>query len=88
MQQTFIDLMPADYCVVKLEFNTSHRDAMLDVVLEKIPVIYKFCHLPYSRPSEIIYNGYINASREWTQLGDPLGASLFCGTIHQLLLSP
>jgi Reverse transcriptase (RNA-dependent DNA polymerase) len=59
----------------------------LDAALEKTPGLYKFCHLSYSRPSELIYNGYTIHSCERTQQGDPLGSSLLCGTIYQILLS-
>jgi hypothetical protein len=87
----FIEYMPVDYCVVKLDFsnafNSLHRDAMLNAVLEKAPGIYKFCHLSYSKPSVLVYNGHSIHSREGSQQGDPLGALLFCCTIQQMLLS-
>ena len=83
--------MLADRCVVKLDFSNAfdslHRDVMLDEVLEKIPGIYKFCHLSYSKPSELVYSGLAIHSREGPQQGDPLDPLLFCGTIHPLLLS-
>ena len=51
----FVESMPADHCVVKLDFsnafNSLHRDVMLNAVLENVPGIYKFCHLSYSKPS-------------------------------------
>lgn len=87
----FVESMPDDHCVVKLDFsnafNSLHRDVMLDAVLEKVPGIYKFCHLSYSKSSELIYSGYTIHSSEGPQQGDPLGPLLFCNSIHPLLLS-
>ena len=73
----FVESMPADYCVVKLDFsnafNNLHRDVMLKAVLENVPGIYKFCHLSYNKPSELVYSGHTIHSREGPQQGDPLG---------------
>jgi hypothetical protein len=63
---------------------------MFNAVLEKASGIYKFCHLSYSKPSVLVYNGHTIHSRELregSQQGDPLCALLFCCTIQQLLLS-
>ena len=60
---------------------------MLDAVLEKIHGIYQFCHLFYSKPSELLYSGLPFHSREGPQQEDPLGPLLLCATIHPLLLS-
>ena len=83
--------MQGDYCVVKLDFsnafNSLHRDVMLEAVLEKVPGIYKFCHLSYNKPSELVYSGHTIYSKEGPQQGDPLGPLLFCGTINPLLQS-
>lgn len=85
----FMESMPADHCVVKLDFtnafNCLRRDSMLEAVLQRTPGIYKFCHLAYSQPSVLSYNGRSILSSEGTQQGDPLSASLFCSTIHPLL---
>jgi hypothetical protein len=87
----FVESMPDDYCVVKLDFsnafNSLHRDVMLEAVLEKVPGIYKFCYLSYNKPSELVYSGHTIYSKEGPQQGDPLGPLLFCGTINKLLLS-
>jgi hypothetical protein len=83
--------MPVDRCVVKLDFlnafKSLHRYATLNALLEKAPGIYKFCHLSYSKPSVLVYNGHTIQSRERSQQGDPLGALLYRCTIQQLLLS-
>jgi hypothetical protein len=87
----FVESMPDDHCVVKLDFsnafNSLHRDVMLVAVLEKVPGIYKFCHSSYNKPSELVYGGYTIYSKEGPQQGDPLGPLLFCGTINPLLQS-
>ena len=79
----FMENMPDDYCI----FNSLHRYAMLKTVLERMSGIYKFCHLAYDRSSVFSYNGRTVFSSEGPQQGDPLGASLFCATIHPLLSS-
>ena len=57
----FVESMPADHCVVKLDFsnafNSLNRDVMLNAVLENVPGIYKFCYLSYSKSSELVYSG-------------------------------
>ena len=83
--------MPDDYCIAKLDFtnafNSLHRDVMLKTMLERVPGIYKICHLAFDRPSVLSYNGRTVFSSEGPQQGDPLGPSLFCATIHPLLSS-
>jgi len=48
----FIDSMPSDSVVAKLDFsnafNCLHRDVMLTAVKDQLPELYKFCHLAYS----------------------------------------
>jgi len=87
----FAESMPAGYCIAKLDFsnafNSLHRDAMLQGVLDRAPGIYKFCHLSYSQPSVLAYDKYRIMSQEGPQQGDPLSASLFCNTIQPLLQS-
>jgi hypothetical protein len=87
----FIESMPDDHCVVKLDFsnafNSLHRDVMLEAVLKKVPGVYKFCHTSYNKPSELVYSGHTIYSKEGPQQGDPLGPLLFCGSINPLLQS-
>jgi len=86
----YMESMPADHCVVKLDFtnafNCLHQDAMLEGARQRTLGIYKFCHLAYNQPSQLAYNGRTIQSREGPQQGDPLSASMFCNTIHPLLL--
>ena len=78
-----------DTVVAKLDFsnafNSLHRDAMSSAVFNKIPEIYKFFHLAYNSPSILKYHNRQILSQEGAQQGDPLGALLFCLTIHPLL---
>ena len=87
----FVESMPAGHCVVKLDFanafNSLHRDAMFKAMLKRVPSIYKFCHLAYSMPSSLLYEGQIIMSKEGSQQGDPLGPAQFCITLHPLLMS-
>ena len=67
--------MPDDHVIVKLDFsnafNSLHRDAMLNAVADRIPSIYKFCHLSYSQPSVLKFNNHHIMSEEGPQQGDP-----------------
>ena len=87
----FVESMPAGNCVVKLDFsnafNSLHRDAMLAAVHDKIPGVYKFCHLAYSQSTDLTFGGRIVRSEEGPQQGDPLGPALFCETLQPLLMS-
>ena len=60
----FVESMPDDHCVVKLDFsnafNSLHRDVMLEAVLEQVPGIYKFCHSAYRRNSSTAASPYIH----------------------------
>ena len=60
---------------------------MLEAVANRIPQLYKFCHLAYSQSSVLRFGEHILASEEGAQQGDPLGPLLFCLTIHPLLMS-
>ena len=85
----YMESMPDGHCVVKLDFtnafNSLRRDAMLEGVQQRIPGIYKFVHLAYSQPTQLIYQGHIIWSRQGPQQGDPDGTALFCNTIQPLL---
>jgi len=83
--------MPDDFVVAKLDFsnafNNLHRDKMLEMVLSKIPELYKFCHLAYSQHSFLSFGSDVILSQEGAQQGDPLGPLLFCLAVQPLLSS-
>jgi hypothetical protein len=85
----FIELMPDNYVLAKIDFsnafNCLHRDAMLEAVMNEIPEIYSFCHLAYSQSSTLSFGEFTVLSQEGPQQGDPLGPLLFCVTAQPLL---
>ena len=87
----FIENMPSDYVVAKLDFsnvfNNLHRDVMLQSVFNKLPDIYKLCYLCYGQQTFLRYGSETILSQEGTQLGHPLEPLLFCLALHPLLLS-
>ena len=87
----FLNNMPADYIIVKLDFsnafNSLHRDTMLNAIVEHVPQIYRFCHLAYDTSSALKFFNHTLLSQEGVQQGDPLGPLLFCLSIHPLLLA-
>jgi len=87
----FIQSMPLDYVVAKIDFtnafNALHRDHMLATVFRESPEIYKYCHLAYSSPSVLFFGEFQLMSEEGTQQGDPLGPLLFCLAVQHLLNS-
>ena len=82
----YIDTMPDGHVVAKIDFtnafNSLHRDLMLRSVAEKVPSIYRFCHLSYSQPSILKYETRTILSQEGPHQGDPLGPLLVCLSIH------
>ena len=87
----FVDAMPDDYVVAKLDFknafNSLHRDAMLQKIHTHVPEIYSFCHLAYNIDSILKFGDRQIISEEGAQQGDPLGPLIFCLTIHHILES-
>ena len=78
--------MPDAFVVAKIDFtnafNSLHRVLMLRSVAERVPGIYRFCHLCYSQPPVLKYETRIILSQEGPHQGDPLGPLLFCLSIH------
>ena len=84
----FLEGMPADYVMVKIDFandlNSLHRHDMLLSVFNRLPELYAYCHSAYGQPS-ILFNGsYIIYSEEGPQQGDLIGPLLFCNTVQPL----
>ena len=87
----FLQSMPEDNIVVKLDFsnafNSLRRDCMLQAVNNVIPELYRYCCLAYSQSTLLSFGQYTVLSQEGTQQGDPIGPLLFCITVHPLLQS-
>jgi len=85
----FLQNMPSDYVVVKLDFsnafNSLNRCKMLASIRESLPELYPLCYSAYSRASLLFFGSYTIESQEGPQQGDPLGPLLFCDTIQPLL---
>ena len=88
----YIEAMPDGYVVAKIDFsnafNSLRRDLMLRCVADKVPEIYRFCHLSYNQPSVLKFENRIILSQEGPHQGDPLGPLLFCLPIHPDLVQP
>ena len=58
----YAEHMPDDHVIVNLDFsnafNSLHRDAMLKAVADRVPSIYKSCHLSYSQRSILKFNNH------------------------------
>ena len=82
--------MPADYCVVKLNFSYAF------IIVYIVTSCWTQCcskflgytsYVTHPLASTLSWSISATHSREGPQQGDPLGPLLFCGTIHPLLLS-
>ena len=87
----FINSMPSNFVVAKLDFsnafNCLHCDVMLTAVKDQLPELYKFCHLAYSQTLFLNFGPFTLLSQEGPQQGDPMGPLLFCSAIQPLLTS-
>ena len=85
----FIDGMPKDSVIVKLDFsnafNTLRRDTMLEAVAKDLPEIYAFAHANYSDATQLKFSEHVVLSEEGPQQGDPLGSLMFCLALQRLL---
>ena len=87
----FLESMPADEVIVKLDFsnafNTISRAAVLYAVSNQIPELYRFCFAAYGDTSVLQFGQEVISSAEGVQQGDPLGPLLFCLTLQPILSS-
>ena len=87
----YLSNMPQGHAVIKLDFrnafNSIRRDAMLEAAEKSVPDAYVFIHMAYATTSNLQYGPEIIFSEEGVQQGDPLGPTLFCLTIHPLLVN-
>lgn len=85
----FLESMPDDQIVVKLDFrnafNSLRRDAMLRAVARHVPELFAYCYSAYSGSSSLQFGSKQILSQEGIQQGDPLGPLLFCLTVHPAL---
>ena len=84
----FLQDLPADHALVKLDFcnafNSVRRDRMLEAVRDLAPAIYPLVYSAYSSPSNLHWGETTIKSASGVQQGDPLGPLLFCLSIHHL----
>ena len=87
--RTFLNEIPSDYVLVKLDFqnafNSIRRDKVLEDTLQHMPELYPLVHCCYSSRTHLFYEEVTLLSREGIQQGDPLGPLLFCLAIHSLI---
>ena len=87
----YVDAMPEDFIIAKLDFknafNSLRRDAMLEAIYMHVPEIFTFCHMAYTNDSILKFGNRQIMSQEGVQQGDPLGPLMFCLTIHPILQS-
>ena len=87
----FLETMPKDNVVVKLDFsnafNSLYRLDMLQAIVNAAPELFPFCHSAYAKTSLLVYGQYTILSQEGPQQGDPIGPLLFCNMIQPLLAS-
>jgi len=85
----YIQELPEDHILVKLDFknafNSVSRDKLLEVMKEHYPELYRFVHSCYSESTELQFFDRIILSSEGTQQGDPLGPLEFSLSVHHLL---
>ncbi|HEY1110425.1 MAG TPA: reverse transcriptase domain-containing protein, partial [Opitutaceae bacterium] len=58
-------------------FNSVHRNAIADAVLEKVPELARYVEAAYGDPSLLFCGGETLSSEMGVQQGDPLGPALF-----------
>jgi len=81
--------MPNDHILVKLDFknafNTMRRDVILESFGKHFPELPHFGTATYNIDSTLHFGGYTLPSSEGVQQGNPLGLLYFCLGIHYFL---
>jgi hypothetical protein len=87
----YVDQMPDDFVVVKLDysnaFNSLRRDSLLEAVAKDLPELYRFAYDSYANYPILQHGTYSITSEEGPQQGDPLGPLEFCLAVQPLLKS-
>jgi len=69
----FLQTMPADHIVVKLDFSNAfkylHRFDMLHSIADRAPELFPYCHSPHVNLSVLFYGQYSVMSQEGPQQG-------------------
>jgi hypothetical protein len=85
----YLNGMPSNHVVVKLDFanafNSLHRDVMLSAIYSALPELYSYCSSAYGNSSVLHFGTFTILSEEGAQQGDPLGPLLFCTAIQPLI---
>ena len=87
----FLDGMPTDWGIAKIDFcnafNSISRKVMLEAIGLHLPELYRFCHLSYAMHSSLSFGEFVISSEVGVQQGDPLGPLLFCLVLQPIISS-
>ena len=83
----FLDGMPIDWGLVKIDFcnafNSISAKVMLEAVGLHLPKLYRFCHMSYVMHSSLLFGEFLISSEVGVQQGDPLGPFCFVWSYSQ-----
>jgi len=86
----YTEAMPGGHVVAKIDFsnafNSLRRDLILRSVADKIPGIYRWCHMSYNQSSVLQFEDRTILPHDGPHQGDPSGLLLFCLSIHPHLM--
>ena len=86
--RVFLDTMPADNIIVKIDmrnaFNTIRRDHFLNIVGSRVPSLLPLLHQAYSRPTPLYFRGTEIRSNTGVQQGDPAGPAVFALAVDEV----
>ena len=69
---------------MKNAFNCLRRDALLDVIRNRVPELFKFLWQAYSSPSALFFGEEVLRSETGIQQGDPFGPAMFALGIDEV----